>query len=169
MWNATRFALMRLGEDFVPFEKTNLTGKESVMDLWVLSRLSKTAAEVNKNLTDMNFTAATTAAHQFFLYDLCDVYLEICKPVIESDDEVAKKIAKNVLYTCLESGIKMMHPFMPFITEELYQRLPRRPNDTIPTIMKAAYPQQVRHCLKMIRILNGIMKKLKLNLNLFEK
>lgn len=142
MWNATRFVLMRLGDHFVPYESHNLlNGKESVPDLWILARLNKAAAEVNKNLAEMNFMAATAAAHQFFLYDLCDVYLEICKPVIEGNDEEAKAISKNVLYTCVESGIKMLHPFMPFITEELYQRLPRRPNDKIPTIMKSAYPQ----------------------------
>ena len=86
---------------------------------------------------------ATNAVYQFWWSELCDVYLEVCKPVIDSDNLEAKKISQNVLYTCLDQGLKLLHPFMPFVTEELYQRLPRRQNDTIPSIMITLFPEPV--------------------------
>ncbi|KAJ3322660.1 hypothetical protein HDV06_002874 [Boothiomyces sp. JEL0866] len=143
IWNATRFALLKLDGDFKPPANAQLSGKESAADLWILHKLNKAVQETNSYIEQMNFMQATNAAYQFWWYELCDVYLEVCKPVIDGDDPVAKKASQNVLYTCLDQGIKLLHPFMPFVTEELYQRLPRRENDTIPTIMKTNYPSYV--------------------------
>lgn len=84
---------------------------------------------------------ATNAAYQFWLYELCDVYLEVCKPVFEGQDIEAKEAAQDVLYICLVEGLKLLHPFMPFVTEELYQRLPRRPQDATESIMMSKFPQ----------------------------
>ena len=64
------------------------------------------------------------------------------KPVLDGSEE-AKIVSGNVLYTCLDQGLKLLHPFMPFVTEELYQRLPNRPNETVPTIMLASFPTVV--------------------------
>jgi valyl-tRNA synthetase len=77
LWNATRFALMKLGDNYVPRSDLNLTGKESIADLWILSKLNKAISETNKNLDQMNFMQATSAVYQFWLYELCDVYLVI--------------------------------------------------------------------------------------------
>ncbi len=89
----------------------------------------------------MNFMQATCSVYQFWWDELCDVYLEVCKSVIDGDDIEAKITCQNVLYTCLDQGLKLLHPFMPFVTEELYQRLIRRPGDTIPSIMKTEFPK----------------------------
>jgi valyl-tRNA synthetase len=142
LWNATRFALMKLGNEYQPEAKICLFGKESMIDKWILSRLNKAIEETNKSLESYNLMAATQAIHAFWLYELCDVYIEAIKPICTPDnpDKDSRLCATNVLYICLEQGLRLLHPFMPFVTEELYQLLPRRPNDTIPTIMLTLYP-----------------------------
>lgn len=146
LWNATRFALMKLGTDFKPFASAEPTGNESLADKWILSKLNKCAIETNKMLEERNFMMATNAVYQFWLYELCDVYIEVVKPICDADttgDEAAttrKITAQNTLYTCLEAGLKLMHPFMPYVTEELFQRLDRRPGHPEPTIVKAKFP-----------------------------
>ncbi len=114
---------------------------------------------------------ATGAAYNFWLYELCDVYIvsrsfnlcdqcvlnhacfqEAMKPMTdESASEATRKSAQQTLYTCLDHGLRLLHPFMPFVTEELWQRLPRRPNDSTPSIMLAKYPTFVcvRYCRSM--------------------
>ncbi|KAI9359333.1 tRNA synthetases class I-domain-containing protein [Zopfochytrium polystomum] len=144
LWNATRLALMKLGEDFIPKEDAlGLTGHESLSDLWILNKLNIAVAEVNAHLEQRNFMAATTAAYNFWLYEFCDVYLEISKPIIGGPDAVRSRAAQETLYTCLDAGLKLLHPMMPFVTEELWQRLNRRPNDPLSrTIMLAKYPTE---------------------------
>ncbi|KAL1916953.1 uncharacterized protein VTP21DRAFT_5150 [Calcarisporiella thermophila] len=146
LWNATRFALMRLGEKFEPLPAAGLTGRESLVERWVLAKLNRAVKETNRALSEKNFMAATSAIHGFWMYNLCDVFVEAIKPLTlpdTPDADPAKRSAQDTLYTCLEAGLKLLHPFMPYLTEELYQRLHRRPQDTIPTIMRAAYPQVV--------------------------
>ncbi|RKP09452.1 tRNA synthetases class I-domain-containing protein [Thamnocephalis sphaerospora] len=146
LWNVVRFAMMKLGDNFAPNPTADLTGDESLAERWILHKLNKAAADTNTALAEKNFTTATSALHSFWLYDLCDVFVEAIKPIVDDvSEENAKcrRSAQNTLYTCLEAGIKLLHPFMPFVTEELYQRLPRRPNDTVPTIMLASYPVAV--------------------------
>ncbi|KAI8144679.1 valyl-tRNA synthetase [Fennellomyces sp. T-0311] len=143
IWNATRFAMMKLGDDFKPNADAKPTGNESLADKWILAKLNIAARETNKALAERNFMGATSAVHQFWLYELCDVYIELIKPICDSKDESMakqKRAAQDTLYTCLEGGLKLLHPFMPFVTEELYQRLARRPGDKVETIVKARYP-----------------------------
>ncbi|KAI8820771.1 tRNA synthetases class I-domain-containing protein [Fimicolochytrium jonesii] len=141
LWNATRFALMKLGADYKPRKDVALTGKESLADRWILAKLNQCIRKTNENLAQYNFMQATNALYQFWLYELCDVYLETTKPIIDGADAAASDSAKDVLYICLEAGLKLLHPFMPFVTEELYQRLPRRPDDKVPSIMITRYPE----------------------------
>ena len=140
IWNAVRFGLMKLG-NYVPPAKPVLTGDESLVDLWILSKLHKAVLETNTNLEQLNFMQATNVVYQFWLYELCDVYLEVCKPIIDGSDEAAKKSAKDTLYLCIEKGLQLLHPMMPFVTEELYQRLVRRPGDECKSIMVSRYPE----------------------------
>ncbi|KAJ8659411.1 hypothetical protein O0I10_004773 [Lichtheimia ornata] len=143
IWNATRFALMKLGDDFKPSASAEMSGDESLADKWILAKLNNAAKEANKALAERSFMSATNAIHQYWLYDLCDVYIEAIKPICDSTDEAMatkKRTAQNTLYTALEGGLKLLHPFMPFVTEELYQRLGRRPGDKVESIVKAKYP-----------------------------
>ena len=95
-------------------------------DEWILSRLNNAIEETGTALQNYLFGVATSALHQFFLYDLCDVYLELVKPVFNNsaaDNQGRVRVAQAVLYTVMEVYLRLSHPFMPFLTEELYQRL----------------------------------------------
>jgi valyl-tRNA synthetase len=144
LWNATRFALGKLDSTFKPQAKAQISGKESVYDLWILNKLNIATRDVNANLEQRNFMAATTVMYNFWLYELCDIYLELCKQVIGGKDKDRSATSSEVLYTCLDEGLKLLHPVMPFVTEELWQRLPRRESDSsICSIMKSKYPIEV--------------------------
>ncbi|KAI0086782.1 tRNA synthetases class I-domain-containing protein [Irpex rosettiformis] len=141
IFNATKFAMLKLDETFVPEPYAKPTGKESLAERWILHKLNIAAEEINKQLTDRNFMAATGAAYNFWLYELCDVYIEAMKPMTDESASPEKRLsAQQTLYTCLDYGLRLLHPFMPFVTEELWQRLPRRPNDSTPSIMVSSYP-----------------------------
>lgn len=134
---------MKLGEDFVPGPSQEITGKESLASKWILHRLNKAIKDTNESMDQMNFMAVTSTIYNFWLYELCDVFIEVCKPVIDGTDEAAKRSARDTLYTCLDQGLRLMHPFMPFVTEELWQRLPRRPSDKTRSICLAAFPEVI--------------------------
>ncbi|KAA1074327.1 hypothetical protein PGT21_001345 [Puccinia graminis f. sp. tritici] len=141
LWNATRFALLKLDDGFTPRSSADPNGKETLVEKWILHKLNECSLNVNKALEDRSFMAATSAVHEFWLYDLCDVYIEAMKPMTAPDTPIENKVsAQNTLYTCLDEGLRLLHPFMPFVTEELWQRLPRRPEDATPSICKAAFP-----------------------------
>ncbi|CAA21312.1 cytoplasmic valine-tRNA ligase Vrs1/Vas1 [Schizosaccharomyces pombe] len=140
LYNATKFALGRLGSNFVPNKTADLTGNESLVEKWIFHRLNIAAAAMNKNMEEMNFLQATSAVHQFWLYELCDVYIENSKYLLSDGTEVQQESAKQTLYTVLDNALRLMHPFMPYVTEEMWQRLPRRPGDKTQTIVKAAFP-----------------------------
>jgi valyl-tRNA synthetase len=142
LWNATRFALMKLGSDFVP-RGSSINSGESLAQRWILHRLNETVGAMNQALHERNFMTATSTIHGFWLYDLCDVFIEVAKPIIDGDDEVLRRSYQDTLYDCLEGGLLLLHPLMPFVTEELYQRLPRRPNATAESIMVAAFPEKL--------------------------
>ncbi|PNF40962.1 hypothetical protein B7P43_G08857 [Cryptotermes secundus] len=110
------------------------------MDLWMLSRISAAVDQCNKGFENYDFPMVTTACYNLWLYELCDVYLECLKPVFQSKDTTTVLTAKTVLYTCLHVGLRLLSPFMPFITEELFQRLPHIPGQDAPSICIAQYP-----------------------------
>lgn len=108
------------------------------MDLWILSRLATAVDACNKGFATFDFSAATNASYNFWLYDLCDVYLECVKPIFQNGTDAEKLAARQTLFTCLDNGLRLLSPFMPFISEELYQRLPRAVGP--PSICVAPYP-----------------------------
>ncbi|XP_043285479.1 valine--tRNA ligase isoform X2 [Venturia canescens] len=140
IWNATKFALMYLG-DFQYDGDTELTGNETNVDVWMLSRVSHAAKTCDEGMAQYDFTAATTACYNLWLYDLCDVYLEYLKPVFQNGTPEQKMAAKRVLFQTLDVGLRLLSPFMPFITEELYQRLPRTKLN-YPSICVSPYPEE---------------------------
>uniref|UniRef100_A0A8P4KK08 Valine--tRNA ligase n=1 Tax=Dicentrarchus labrax TaxID=13489 RepID=A0A8P4KK08_DICLA len=146
LWNAVKFAMKTLGDNFVPSEKAKLCGEESVSDRWILSRLSAAVGLCDAAFKAYDFPAITTAIYNFWLYELCDVYLESVKPVFSKAEEDSTSqrqalVCRQTLYTCLEVGLRLLSPIMPFVTEELYQRLPRRrPQTDPPSISVTSYP-----------------------------
>lgn len=151
LWNAVKFAMKTLGDNFVPSEKAQMSGKESVSDRWILSRLSAAVALCDDGFKAYDFPAITTAIYNFWLYELCDVYLESVKPVFSKAEEDASNeqvmTCRQTLYTCLEVALRLLSPIMPFVTEELYQRLARRrPNHDPPSICVTSYPNTQEFC-----------------------
>ena len=153
LWNAVRFALTKLGKDFVPAPsdpKRDVAAHPaaSPVDKWILSRLATAVRDTNAGFEAYDLAAATTAVYSFWLYDLCDVYFEASKPTLSQEGAAANPeaaaAARETLYTCVETGLRLIHPFMPFVTEELWQRLPKRApaeGKTVPvSIMIAQYP-----------------------------
>ncbi|XP_039752970.1 valine--tRNA ligase isoform X2 [Pararge aegeria] len=142
LWNAAKFALMYFPADtsYKVHEPTLPPGLSSV-DRWMLSKLALAVQKVNQGFQNYEFPSATTHCYNLWLYDLCDVYLEYLKPVFAQGSEDQKSAARRTLYTTLEYGLKLLSPFMPFITEELYQRLPRQ-DTSCPSICIAEYPTE---------------------------
>lgn len=118
LWNAARFALMNLGEHrFSPVKLDNLPPE----DRWILSRLSKAVEKVTAYLRAYNPSAAIGAARDFFWSELCDWYLEIIKPRLKNNSKA--QTAGNVLALAIDRTLRLFHPFVPFITEALWDHL----------------------------------------------
>ena len=143
LWNAVKFGLMNMeGLEATQEEIENIDVKTlALRDQWILSRLSQTAAACNKLFEEYDFAGVTTQVYNFWLYQLCDRYLEMIKPIINGEDKEAKRKAQMTLYICLEQGLRLVHPMMPFITEELWQRVTNRPGFKYPeSVMLTSYP-----------------------------
>ncbi|KAI0482352.1 tRNA synthetases class I-domain-containing protein [Xylariaceae sp. FL0804] len=140
IYQATKYVLGSLDKDFVPKKTAGLGGKESLTEKWILHKMNQCAKEINESMPAREFSKSTAAVYNYWLYELCDVFIENSKALIQDGTEDQKRSTMETLYTALESALKMMHPFMPFVTEELWQRLPRRPGDETPSIMLARYP-----------------------------
>ncbi|KFD54850.1 hypothetical protein M514_04284 [Trichuris suis] len=142
IWNACRFTLMTLGEEFKAEEVFKLSGFETMVDQWILSRLSTAVHLCNEGFETYEFSKVTSACHNFWLYELCDVYLECLKPVMLSGNEHTRRACQLVLCFCVDTALRLLSPFMPFITEELWQRLPCSPGKKADSICIAAYPDE---------------------------
>jgi valyl-tRNA synthetase len=103
--------------------------------------LNAAAQRINAHLEAREFSLATQVAYKYFYESLCDTYVENSKAIFDDGSAEQKESAKQTLYTAIEGGLTMIHPFMPFLTEELWQRLPRREGDTTPSITVASFPQ----------------------------
>ena len=134
LWNATRFVLMNLPEDFAPG-----LPDDSLLDMsdkWVLTKLGQTAGAMTDNIDHYELGLAAAKINSFIWDVYCDWFIEIAKPRLNSGDAVQADTARRVLVYVLSESLKLLHPFMPFITEELYQALPGSGE----TIMTAAWP-----------------------------
>ena len=134
LWNASRFVQMNLPEDFEPG-----LPEESLLDMsdkWILSELAKVAAEATANLDKYELGLAAEKVENFIWEVYCDWYIEICKTRLNGEDAAAADAARKVLVYVLDKALKLLHPFMPFITEELYQALP----GSSETIMTEKWP-----------------------------
>lgn len=116
IWNATRFALINLDG----YERKALD-ELSLADRWILSRLQKTVSTVTEALEKYEFNVAAKSIYEFFWNEFCDWYIESAKPRLNGE---SRKTTQNVLVTVLDSSLKLLHPFMPFLAEELWQNLP---------------------------------------------
>lgn len=146
LWNATRFALQHFPEGFHAqgLRMHQLTW----IDRWVLHRLSECCRCTNEAFEKFELGDAVKATYNFWLYELCDVYLELLKPRLAKQPNMTNNahdtndalLALEVLFICFDYGLRLLHPMMPFVTEELYQRLPPSAAHR-ESICIAAYPQ----------------------------
>jgi len=138
IWQVIRGVLHPRLEGFSPGKGCPESG--NIYDRWILSRLHNVIEKVNRGLEEFEVDQATSAIYQFIWHELCDWYVEIRKSTLnDTEDSAEKHTAVAVLYHCIEVGLRLLHPFMPFITEELWQSLVRRPGD-MDSIMISAYP-----------------------------
>jgi valyl-tRNA synthetase len=141
LWNAGRFALMNLGDA----PRVTLAEAEAdleLMDRWILSRLSLAVAGVTASLERFRFQDAAIRAYDFFWSELADWYLEMVKPRLREDaEEASRRAARATLAEVLDGALRILHPVMPFITEVVWQKLPRAPGDPA-SIMVAAWPKE---------------------------
>ncbi len=120
LWNAARFVMMNLPEDFQPGEPATLT----MADKWILSRFNALVKDVTNNLEKFELGLAAQKVQDFIWETYCDWYIEIAKVRLNSEDAVEADSARKILVNVLSGALKLLHPFMPFITEEIYCALP---------------------------------------------
>jgi valyl-tRNA synthetase len=136
IWNASRFTLTHLQEydPGKPAGEAQLT----LADQWILSRVNQTVAQVREGLDAYKFNEAASAVYQFLWHEFCDWYIELIKPALYQDQDPGRKwLAQNVLARVLDTSLRLLHPFMPFITEEIWQNLPGSEG----SIMVAEFPR----------------------------
>ena len=137
IWNASRFAMMHIDTELKsagPIDRDSL----GTVERWILSKLNDATRDVNKNLSIFRFDEAASSLYKFFWHEFCDWYIEMVKPVLlgkhGTDDD--RKRAKRVLLEVLDRSLRLLHPFMPFVTEEIWLKL----GGIEPSIMVAPYP-----------------------------
>ena len=137
IWNASRFALMHLDIELKSAKGIDRDGLRTV-ERWILSRLNDTTREVNKSLSAFRFDEASNTLYHFFWHEFCDWYIEMVKPVLldKHGTDSDRQSAKRVLLEVLDRSLRLLHPFMPFITEEIWQKL----GGVEPSIMVSLYP-----------------------------
>ncbi|QUW22515.1 valine--tRNA ligase [Sporosarcina sp. Marseille-Q4063] len=122
IWNASRFALMNM--DGMTYDEIDLSGEKSVADTWILTRLNETIEQVTNLADKYEFGEVGRSLYTFIWDDFCDWYIEMAKLPLYGEDEAAKKMTRSVLAYVLDNTMRLLHPFMPFITEEIWQNLP---------------------------------------------
>ena len=137
LWNASRFALLNL-EDFDPAVIDLSTEQLAPAEQWILQRFDNAAVQMNQALTDYRFNEAASVLYAFTWHEFCDWYVELSKQPLNGDDPLARQQTQMVLFTVLEGLLRLAHPILPFITEEIWQTLPgQRPSQSI---MMAVFP-----------------------------
>ena len=139
LWNAARFAGMNIGDEPLPAATDD---NSDPISGWIRSRLNRTIAQVDEALADYRFDLASQALYEFVWHEYCDWYLELAKPALndESDPERAR-FTRRTLAEVLETALRLLHPFAPFITEEIWQRLRGPLRIEHPSIVTAVWPE----------------------------
>jgi valyl-tRNA synthetase len=139
IWQASKYVLGRLPSDFKP---GSIREPLQLSEKWILHRLNTATKGVNEALAAREFARSTQVLYRFFYDELCDVFIENSKAIFSSGTADEQNSVMKTLHTCLNAALRLLHPYMPFITEELWQRLPRKDDENnIPSIMLAPYPQ----------------------------
>ncbi len=141
MWNATRFAMMHLGDAVEPWDASGAPQGIGLPDRWILSRAQAAIEDTRAAFAAFRLNDAASTLYRFIWNELCDWYLELVKGTLYGEDEAAKQGVRRTLATVLDQTMRLLHPFMPFVTEEIWQALPI-PRPTA-SIVIAPYPQVI--------------------------
>ena len=134
IWNASRYLLMNIeGRNLIEFDKI----EKNSCDKWILNQMNEAVASVEKAMKSYRFNDAAKAVYEFFWNDFCDWYIEASKLSLYSDNESEKDRGISILIHVLNDSLKLLHPFLPFITEEIYQKLSLETG----SIVNASYPE----------------------------
>ena len=137
LWNAARFVLLNLPDGFDARDWSHvLNAKSTLPERWILSRLQKTIATVNASLASYDMDEACKALYEFVWGEYCDWFVELCKPALQGEDGPAKDSVRATLYLVLETTLRLLHPIMPFVTDEIWRQLPGKTE----SISLAPYP-----------------------------
>jgi valyl-tRNA synthetase len=142
LWNAARYALMNL-EGTPAQARQQLPAAEHFANGWIVSRLAAAIEATHKGVTEYRLDDAANALYHFVWHELCDWYLELAKPLLASANPALVEETRGVLVHTLETALRLLHPMMPFITEEIWQRVPKAASAG-KTIMLAPYPELTR-------------------------
>jgi valyl-tRNA synthetase len=135
IWNAARFSLMNLKDCKSPSIDTDTL---TLADTWIMSRIGAVADEISSHIEGYKFNDAANTCYQFVWHEFCDWYLEMVKLELYSEDQKRREVAQNAMQILLSGVLRLLHPFVPFITEEIWQRLPH----TEGSIMVSQFPQR---------------------------
>jgi len=136
IWNASRFVLMNLDDGFEPGEPK----VETVADAWILSRLADLAAKVDDGLLSYEFGETARVLYDFFWNEFCDWYIELAKPRLVAGGAARATVLRNLVFV-LDHALRLLHPMMPFVTEEIWGRLPLADVDRAEALMVAAWSE----------------------------
>lgn len=170
IWNVSRFSMMNLKDFSIDkIEKDKL--KMTLADKWIISRLNRAIKKTSDYLNEFKFGEAAKTIYEFNWNEFCDWYIEFIKPrLYQEEDEIGKQTAQYILWITLENTLKLLHPFMPFITEEIWQKIPHKGE----SIMISSWPQYNMECVdkdteeKMSKIMDIIrtIRNIKSDMNI---
>lgn len=141
IWNASRYALMNVGD--LTVDQVDITGEKTLADKWILTRLNQTIGKVTELFEKFEFGEAGRLLYRFIWDDFCDWYIEMSKETLAGDDEAAKLTTRSILVYVLDNTLRLLHPIMPFVTEEIWQSVPHVGESLVVATYPTVHPEQI--------------------------
>ena len=141
IWTASRYALMNVGD--LTADQVDITGEKTLADKWILTRLNQTIGKVTELFEKFEFGEAGRLLYRFIWDDFCDWYIEMSKETLAGDDEAAKLTTRSILVYVLDNTLRLLHPIMPFVTEEIWQSVPHVGESLVVATYPTVHPEQM--------------------------
>lgn len=141
IWNASRYALMNVGD--LTADQVDITGEKTLADKWILTRLNQTISKVTELFEKFEFGEAGRLLYRFIWDDFCDWYIEMSKETLAGDDKAAKLTTRSILVYVLDNTLRLLHPIMPFVTEEIWQSVPHVGESLVVATYPTVHPEQM--------------------------
>ena len=141
IWNASRYALMNVGD--LTADQVDVTGEKTLADKWILTRLNQTIGKVTELFEKFEFGEAGRLLYRFIWDDFCDWYIEMSKETLAGNDEAAKLTTRSILVYVLDNTLRLLHPIMPFVTEEIWQSVPHVGESLVVASYPTVHPEQM--------------------------